>query len=47
MGQSGSVTVWGPSLLWADVWATAIFVDPEAGREALAANDPQYRSFVL
>ena len=47
VGRTGSVTVWGPSLLWADVWATAIFVDPKAGREALAANDPQYRSFVL
>lgn len=45
--RTGSVTVWGPSLLWADVWATALFVDPEAGREALAANDPQYRCFVL
>jgi len=43
----GSVTVWGPSLLWADVWATALFVDPVAGRAALAAHDPAYRSFVL
>ncbi len=45
--RAGSVTVWGPSLLWADVWATALFVDPDAGRTALAANDPEYRSFVL
>lgn len=45
--RAGSVTVWGPGLLWADVWATALFVDPVAGREALAAHDPAYRSFVL
>ena len=45
--RTGSATVWGPSLMWADVWATALFVDLEAGREALAANDPQYHSFVL
>ena len=47
VGRTGSVTVWGPSLLWADVWATALFVDPDAGRAALAANDPGYRSFLL
>ena len=47
VGRSGSVTVWGPSLVWADVWATALFVDPQAGGESLAAHDPQYRSFVL
>lgn len=45
--RAGSVTVWGPSLVWADVWATALFVDPVAGRAALATADPQYRSFVL
>jgi thiamine biosynthesis lipoprotein len=45
--RTGSVTVWGPSLLWADVWATALFVDPVAGREALGAHDAQYRAFVL
>jgi FAD:protein FMN transferase len=45
--RAGSVTVWGPSLVWADVWATALFVDPEVGRELLSANDPRYRSFVL
>jgi len=45
--RDGSVTVWGPSLVWADVWATALFVDPVAGRAAMAAHDPAYRSFVL
>jgi thiamine biosynthesis lipoprotein len=45
--RAGSVTVWGPSLVWADVWATALFVDPVAGRGAMAAYDPAYRSFLL
>jgi FAD:protein FMN transferase len=26
----GSVTVVGPSLMWADVWATALFVGPSS-----------------
>jgi thiamine biosynthesis lipoprotein len=26
--RSGSVTVIGPTLMWADVWATALFVGP-------------------
>jgi FAD:protein FMN transferase len=43
----GSATVWGPSLLWADVWATALFVDPTRGREALEGADPAYRCLVL
>jgi thiamine biosynthesis lipoprotein len=45
--REGSATVWGPTLLWADVWATALFVDPEAGRVALEGADPAYRSLVL
>jgi FAD:protein FMN transferase len=28
VGRAGSVTVVGPSLMWADVWATALFVGP-------------------
>lgn len=28
--RSGSVSVIGPSIMWADVWATALFVDPSA-----------------
>jgi thiamine biosynthesis lipoprotein len=43
----GSATVWGPTLVWADVWATALFVDPSAGEAALAAADPAYRSLLL
>ena len=45
--RAGSATVWGPTLLWADVWATALFVDPAAGNHALAGADPAYRSLVL
>jgi thiamine biosynthesis lipoprotein len=47
IGRDGSATVWGPSLLWADVWATALFVDPQAGEAALRGADPAYRSLVL
>jgi thiamine biosynthesis lipoprotein len=47
VGRDGSATVWGPSLLWADVWATALFVDPQAGEAALRGADPAYRSLVL
>lgn len=45
--RTGSATVWGPSLVWADVWATALFVDPARGREALEGADPAYRCLVL
>jgi len=47
ISRSGSATVWGPSLLWADVWATALFVDPLAGERALGGADPAYRSLLL
>ena len=45
--RAGSATVTGPSLLWADVWATALFVDPEQGRAALEGADPAYRCLIL
>jgi len=45
--RDGSASVWGPSLLWADVWATALFVDPDGGALALAAGHPAYRCLVL
>ena len=47
VGREGSATVWGPTLLWADVWATALFVDPQVGKTALEGADPAYRSLVL
>ena len=47
IARAGSATVWGPTLVWADVWATALFVDPQAGEVALAGADPAYRSLLL
>jgi thiamine biosynthesis lipoprotein len=39
--RAGSITVVGPSLMWADVWATALFVGPESlpRRFSEVAND--------
>ena len=39
---SGSTTVHGPTLLWADVWATALFVGGETTRAAFASRAPAY-----
>jgi thiamine biosynthesis lipoprotein len=47
IGRSGSVTVIGPTMLWADVWATALFVGGEQTREAFALSAPDYLSTVL
>jgi thiamine biosynthesis lipoprotein len=47
VARAGSAPVWGPTLLWADVWATALFVDPATGPATLEAADPAYRSLVL
>lgn len=44
VGRAGSVTVTGPSLLWADVWATALFVGGPETREAFASHAPDYLS---
>jgi thiamine biosynthesis lipoprotein len=33
--------------MWADVWATALYVDPAQGQAALSAADPAYRCLVL
>ena len=40
--RAGSVTVTGPSLLWADVWATALFVGGEGVRERFASRATDY-----
>lgn len=40
--RPGSVTVVGPDLLWADVWATAAWVDPDAAQALMAARDPEH-----
>jgi thiamine biosynthesis lipoprotein len=45
--RPGSATVWGPSLMWADIWATALFVDPVEGPALLERVDPAYRCLVL
>jgi thiamine biosynthesis lipoprotein len=45
--RDGSTTVTGPSLLWADVWATAAFVDAAAAQRAMARADAAYRCLVL
>lgn len=36
--RGGSVTVTGPTLLWADIWATALFVGGRTTREAFKAE---------
>jgi FAD:protein FMN transferase len=45
--RAGSVTVMGPSLMWADVWATALFVGPPELAERFAVTEPDYRRIVL
>ena len=45
--RSGSATVVGPELLWADVWATAAWVDPRRAERLLAHRDPDYALRIL
>ncbi|CAN7487924.1 FAD:protein FMN transferase [Knoellia sp. LjRoot47] len=45
--RPGSATVVGPDLVWADVWATAAFVDPVRAGRLLEARDPAYRLLAL
>jgi thiamine biosynthesis lipoprotein len=40
--RAGSATVVGPDLLWADVWATAAWVDPARATVLLAEREPGY-----
>jgi len=47
VGRAGSVTVIGPTLVWADIWATALFVGGERAREAFALGAPDYLSTAL
>jgi thiamine biosynthesis lipoprotein len=47
VGRSGSVTVMGPELVWADIWATALFVGGERARDAFALAAPDYLSTAL
>ena len=45
--RSGSATVIGPELLWADVWATAAWVDPARAERLMAERDPGYSLVTL
>ena len=45
--RSGSATVVGPELLWADVWATAAWVDPTRAERLMADRDPSYSLVTL
>lgn len=47
VGRGGSLTVAGPTLLWADIWATALFVGSDHTREAFTAEAPAYRVIPL
>ena len=47
VAREGSATIVGPDLLWADVWATAAWVDPHRTRGLLAERDPAYRLITL
>lgn len=47
VGRPGSVTVTGPTLLWADIWATALFVGSERTSAAFAASATDYLSTAL
>ena len=39
---TGSVTVSGPDVMWADIWATALFVGGKESEELLHQWDPRY-----
>jgi thiamine biosynthesis lipoprotein len=45
--RPGSATVVGPDLAWADIWATAAWVDPRRATTLMAERDPAYRLILL
>lgn len=47
VAAAGSASVLGPDLLWADVWATAAYVDPVAASALLPRRAPGYELVVL
>ncbi|GAA1253470.1 FAD:protein FMN transferase [Janibacter melonis] len=47
ISPAGSASVVGPDLLWADVWATAAYVDPVAVSALLPRRAPGYELVVL
>jgi len=47
VAREGSVSVVGPSLTWADLWATALFVGSAQLRARFAATEPELRAIDL
>lgn len=47
LNRAGSATVVGPSLTWADVWATAAFVDPRRASRLMASRAAAYELILL
>lgn len=47
VSRTGSVTVTGPELVWADIWATALFVGGADTRDAFSRAAPDYLSTQL
>lgn len=47
IARPGSATVVGPDLTWADVWATAAYVDPVGASRLLRERAPGYSLTVL
>ena len=47
VARTGSVTVVGPNLMWADVWATALFVGPASLTRRFGRLDDGYRMISL
>ena len=45
--RAGSVTVVGPDLMWADIWATALYVGPASLRHRFEEVAVGYRTFSL
>jgi len=47
LDRAGSVTVIGPSLMWADVWATALFVGAPSLKGLFSEVAAGYRAIRL
>ena len=47
VGRTGSVTVVGPNLMWAEVWATALFVAPASLARRFSRVADGYRMISL
>ncbi len=45
--RAGSMTVTGPDLVWADIWATAAWVDPSQAGRLMATRAPGYTLIAL